>query len=118
MVTGIDEPDLVKTDGKYIYFTCIKQCVLNKTLSNGDIIRWNTAGTKLVIIRAYPPNDVEIVFTRDYPGRIIRGILVENNTLILLFDNSAVIPCVMTENRVQLQLLLEPRRTETIITIL
>jgi len=49
-------------------------------------------GTRLVIVKAYQPDDAEIVLTRDYPGRIIRGILVEGNILVFLFDSSAVIP--------------------------
>lgn len=57
-----------------------------------DIITCKAMGTRLVIVKAYQPDDAEIVLTRDYPGRIIRGILVEGNILVFLFDSSAVIP--------------------------
>lgn len=63
-VEGIDEGDIVKTDGEYIY-----------TLSKGD----------LFIIKAYPTDKAEIISKIDFNENInTQELLIHNNSLIVL----------------------------------
>ena len=64
-VKGIDESDIIKTDGKYIYF------------ANNSIIS---------IIRAFPPESLEIVSQINLSGYYIEGlyISIENDLLIVI----------------------------------
>lgn len=59
-VAGVDEADIVKTDGEYIY-----------TLSGGS---YGSSGSKLIIAKAYPPETSEILSETDledfYPQEI------------------------------------------------
>ena len=60
-VAGVDEADIVKTDGAYIYFA---------------------SGNKTVIVKAYPPEQAQIVSEIELHGTII-GIFVNGDRLVV-----------------------------------
>lgn len=64
-VEGVDEADIVKTDGKYIY-----------TLSKG----------RLVIAEAYPASNAKILSTLDLGGFRAQEMFIDGNT-VLIFGN-------------------------------
>ena len=63
-VEGVDEADIVKTDGTYIY-------VISKQ--------------KIIILKAYPPEDAEIL-SRIHFNSTIRGVFINENKLAVLED--------------------------------
>ncbi len=62
-VVGVDEADIVKTDGEYIY------------LASGD---------ELFIVKAYPPEDAKLITKVKLNKELITGIFINNNKLIIL----------------------------------
>jgi inhibitor of cysteine peptidase len=60
-VAGVDEADIVKTDGEYIYLV---------------------SGNKTIIVRAYPPVQAQIVSEIELEGTII-GIFINEDRLVL-----------------------------------
>ncbi|MFW6118296.1 MAG: beta-propeller domain-containing protein [Chloroflexota bacterium] len=60
-VAGVDEADIVKTDGEYIYFV---------------------SGNKTIIVKAYPPKQAQIVSQIELEGTII-GIFINGDRLVL-----------------------------------
>ena len=60
-VAGVDEADIVKTDGEYIYLV---------------------SGNKTIIVRAYPPEQAQIVSEIELQGTII-GIFINEDRLVL-----------------------------------
>jgi inhibitor of cysteine peptidase len=60
-VAGVDEADIVKTDGMYIYLV---------------------SGNKTIIVRAYPPEQAQIVSEIELEGTII-GIFINGDRLVL-----------------------------------
>jgi uncharacterized secreted protein with C-terminal beta-propeller domain len=60
-VAGVDEADIVKTDGEYIYFV---------------------SGNKTIIVKAYPPEQAQIVSEIELQGTII-GIFINGNRLVV-----------------------------------
>ncbi len=60
-VAGVDEADIVKTDGEYIYFV---------------------SGNKTIIVKAYPPEQAQIVSEIELEGTII-GIFINADRLVL-----------------------------------
>jgi len=60
-VAGVDEADIVKTDGEYIYFV---------------------SGNKTIIAKAYPPEQAQIVSQIELEGTII-GIFINGDRLVL-----------------------------------
>jgi inhibitor of cysteine peptidase len=60
-VAGVDEADIVKTDGEYIYLV---------------------SGNKTIIVKAYPPEQAQIVSEIELEGTII-GIFVNGDRLVL-----------------------------------
>jgi len=60
-VAGVDEADIIKTDGEYIYFV---------------------SGNKTIIVKAYPPEQAQIVSEIELEGTII-GIFINGNRLVL-----------------------------------
>jgi inhibitor of cysteine peptidase len=60
-VAGVDEADIVKTDGEYIYFV---------------------SGNKTIIVKAYPPEQAQIVSQIELEGTII-GIFINGDRLVL-----------------------------------
>jgi uncharacterized secreted protein with C-terminal beta-propeller domain len=84
-VAGIDEPDMVKTDGKEIYFSVDRPEImpLDDTVGRGDEIKSlvpirETGGTKA--IRAYPPTDMEVDNKINKSG----DLLLVGKTLIII----------------------------------
>lgn len=65
-VQGVDEADILKTDGKYIY-----------TLS----------GNTLHIIKAYPGEEAELVYSKTFDNTNAQGLFVQGNHLAL-FSNT------------------------------
>jgi uncharacterized secreted protein with C-terminal beta-propeller domain len=60
-VAGVDEADIVKTDGEYIYFV---------------------SGNKTIIVKAYPPEQAQIASEIELEGTII-GIFINGNRLVV-----------------------------------
>ncbi|MCK4843353.1 MAG: beta-propeller domain-containing protein, partial [Dehalococcoidia bacterium] len=60
-VAGVDEADIIKTDGEYIYFV---------------------SGNKTIIVKAYPPEQAQIVSEIELEGTII-GIFINGNRLVV-----------------------------------
>jgi len=63
-VEGVDEADVVKTDGEYLY------------LAMGD---------RLVIVKAYPAGEARILSQIEIDGTL-RGLYINNNRLVLFVD--------------------------------
>jgi inhibitor of cysteine peptidase len=61
-VAGVDEADIVKTDGEFIYLV---------------------SGNKTIIVKAYPPEQAQIVSEIEVEGTII-GIFINGDRLVLL----------------------------------
>ncbi|MDI6777885.1 MAG: beta-propeller domain-containing protein [Patescibacteria group bacterium] len=75
-VAGIDEPDVVKTDGKEIFFSVARPEImpLDDTVGRSDESRelWplrQTGGTKT--IKAFPPTDMEVDYKIDKSGDLL-----------------------------------------------
>ncbi len=62
-VVGVDEPDVVKTDGKYIYLV---------------------KGREVLIIKAYPPTDMKLVDVIKVSNGYVRGVFVNNGKLVVI----------------------------------
>ncbi len=62
-VVGVDEPDVVKTDGKYIYLV---------------------KGREVLIIKAYPPTDMKLVDVIKVSNGYVKGVFVSNGKLIVI----------------------------------
>ncbi|UCC92058.1 MAG: beta-propeller domain-containing protein [Candidatus Aenigmatarchaeota archaeon] len=79
-VAGVDEADIVKTDGEYIY-----------TLS-GVTYRYGESGSKLVIAKAYPSEASEILSETDledfYPGEMF----IHGDYVLIFGSTSMEIP--------------------------
>ena len=69
-VEGIDEADIVKTDGTYIYLV-------------GNDVFEGRLKTKVYIVKAYPPTNISLVATIDLT-RHIEGLYVYDDKLIVL----------------------------------
>jgi inhibitor of cysteine peptidase len=65
-VAGVDEVDIVKTDGEYIYLA---------------------SGNKTIIVKAYPANEAQIVSQIESAGRVI-GIFVNGDRLVVFEEES------------------------------
>jgi inhibitor of cysteine peptidase len=72
-VAGVDEADFVKTDGQYIYLI---------------------TGNNLSIVKAYPPEDAQLVFKTSFTDIAPVGIFVNGDKLVILgakYDPAQVI---------------------------
>jgi len=65
-VAGVDEADIVKTDGQYIYVV---------------------SGNKTVIVRAYPPEQAGVVSEIELKGRVI-GIFINGDRLVVFEEET------------------------------
>jgi len=72
-VEGVDEADLVKTDGEYIYLA---------------------VGKQVVILRAYPVEDAEVLSKMNFNGTVNGIFTVENRLVVLETLNSFSRNCV------------------------
>jgi len=68
-VAGVDEADIVKTDGQYIY---------------------HLAGNNVTILKAYPPEDSEVLSRITYKDAYPVGLFVNRDKLIVLGSHYAV----------------------------
>ena len=69
-ISGVDEPDIVKNDGKYIY---------------------TVVGSKVVIVEAYPASGMKIVAELEF-NKTVRSIFIDKNKLVVLMDNYYAYP--------------------------
>jgi inhibitor of cysteine peptidase len=79
-VAGIDESDIVKTDGKEIYFSSLGYYIgmnIGLRLPGGDYLPPETGKTK--VIKAFPPADLAIDKEIDKTG----DLLLKNNILMI-----------------------------------
>ena len=63
-VQGVDEADIVKTDGKYIY-------AISK-------------GSTALIVKAYPPDEAQVVARIEVPDLFLRGLFVSEDRLVVM----------------------------------
>ena len=68
-VQGVDEPDIVKTDGEYIY------------LASKD---------KLYIVKAYDPHEAKIVHVLELNDSYINGVFINDDRLIIIATPTTV----------------------------
>lgn len=84
-ILGIDEPDIVKTSGDYIYFSSYRRDYPDyspeRKNSSDPYIRYRTDEIK--IIRAYPLERLDQVSRINASG----DLLAQNNTLVVLDNN-------------------------------
>ena len=64
-VAGVDEADIVKTDGKYIYLA---------------------SGSNVYVLRAYPPEKLSILHTISLNDEYVKGLFISNNTLVVICE--------------------------------
>ncbi|MEM2741455.1 MAG: beta-propeller domain-containing protein [Nitrososphaeria archaeon] len=77
-VAGVDEPDIVKTDGTYIYY-----------IRDSNSIRYNSGVNELVIVKAYPPEGMQIVSNISWTDNSVPlGIFINKNKLIVFLSGS------------------------------
>ena len=79
-VQGVDEADIVKTDGEYIY-----------TISKG-----NTA----LIVKAYPPDEARVVARIEAPDLCLTGLFVNDDRLVVMGCRAPIItPDILLHRR-------------------
>ena len=69
-VAGVDEADIVKTDGEYIYVV---------------------SGNKTIIVKAYPPEQAQILSEIEVEGTVL-GIFVNGDRLVVFGDETPYYP--------------------------
>jgi inhibitor of cysteine peptidase len=69
-VAGVDEADIVKTDGEYIYVV---------------------SGNKTIIVRAYPPEQAQVLSKIEVEGTII-GIFINGDRLVVFEEETPYYP--------------------------
>jgi len=69
-VAGVDEADIVKTDGEYIYLI---------------------SGNKTVIVKAYPPEQAQVLSEIELEGTIV-GIFIDGNRLVVFEEETPYYP--------------------------
>jgi inhibitor of cysteine peptidase len=69
-VAGVDEADIIKTDGQYIYVV---------------------SGNKTIIVRAYPPEQAQVLSEIEVTGTVI-GIFVNGDRLVVFGDETPYYP--------------------------
>ena len=76
-VPGVDEADIVKTDGTYIYLT---------------------NGRKVYIVKAYPPTDMHVVTKLSFSSHdYVRGLYIYRGRLIVILEHREPIPLTITK---------------------
>ena len=69
-VAGVDEADIVKTDGEYIYLV---------------------SGNKTIIVKAYPPEQAQVLSEIELEGTVI-GIFINGDRLVVFEDETLYYP--------------------------
>ncbi len=72
-VEGIEEADIVKTDGKYIYVA---------------------RGSRLYIVEAYPPSEMKLLSEVNFSSTIAMGLYVHGDRLVVLASARHFVICV------------------------
>ncbi len=85
-VAGIDEPDIVKTDGSKIYYSMPFPTAFLWRRMPEEIIRTDKAIEGIYIIKAYPPENISILSKIKDGG----SLLFVNNTLIVISHRKIV----------------------------
>ncbi|MCS7365371.1 MAG: beta-propeller domain-containing protein, partial [archaeon GB-1867-035] len=75
-VTGVDEADIIKTDGKYIYIA---------------------SGNKVYIIKAYPPENAEIINTLNF-NATVRGLFINKERLVIITSTTSYVRIMIEKN--------------------
>ncbi len=83
-VAGVDEADIVKTDGKYIYL--VGKPSLIKTQLNGK--ETYVRRTPVYIVLAYPPSNMKLVSKVEVLGSV-NGIFINNNNELVVINSSS-----------------------------
>lgn len=76
-VTGVDEADIIKTDGKYIYIA---------------------SGNKVYIIKAYPPENAEIINTLNF-NATVRGLFINKERLVIITSTTSYVRIMIEKNK-------------------
>ncbi len=89
-VAGIDEPDIVKTNGKQIYFsgpqnyyTYGQPGIMNKISPDAELIPSQYYQPKTVIVNALPPEQIKTLGKIDTQGEML---LYKNTLIIFSYD--------------------------------
>jgi uncharacterized secreted protein with C-terminal beta-propeller domain len=88
-VSGIDEPDILKTDGENIYFSSqnyyrgISEPMIEMDIESKSIMPYYINRAKTKIIKAFPPSDLEEKSSVDESGNL----LISENNLIIFSGN-------------------------------
>jgi inhibitor of cysteine peptidase len=69
-VAGVDEADIVKTDGEYIYLV---------------------SGNRTIIVKAYPPEQAQVLSEIELEGRIV-GIFINGDRLVVFEEETPYYP--------------------------
>jgi inhibitor of cysteine peptidase len=69
-VAGVDEADIVKTDGEYIY---------------------HVSGNRTIILKAYPPEQAQVLSEIEVEGRVI-GIFINEDRLVVFEEETPYYP--------------------------
>ena len=96
-VEGVDEADLIETDSDYIY-----------TLTHGN----------LVITKAWPADDMQVVSTTDFKGNAVGQYLYEDRITIISQEHVRILPPEVKEQESILDLWRYPSEPFTYITVL
>ncbi len=85
LVEGVDELDIVKNNGKYIYYIInpfeIREAILVYQPDMYKNIQYNTT---LYIIKAYPPNAMSVVAYAQFKDLYIYGLYVVGDRIVLI----------------------------------
>ena len=74
-VVGVDEADIVKTDGEYIY------------LVSGESIFSSFSGQKVIIVKAYPPEQAQVLSEIKLEG-MATGIFINGDRLVVFEEET------------------------------
>ncbi len=98
-VEGVDEPDIVKTDGKYIY---------------------TVSGNKVFIIEAYPAENMKEVSKIEFNESIgVRNIFINDDKLIVFLQEYNYYPSYYKEEELKIasSMIVRPSEAKTIVNI-
>jgi len=87
-VAGVDEADIVKTDGQYIY---------TLTSGNGYYYYGGGSNSTLVIAKAYPAEDAAILSETDLGDFYPQEIFIQDNYVLIFGSTNKQIPMESTE---------------------
>jgi inhibitor of cysteine peptidase len=86
-VRGVDEPDIVKTDGEKLYFSqqnCLYYWEYDVLTESEEETSSSTYDSETKIVQAYPPEDLEELSGIDKTGNLL---LYEDTLIIFEYDN-------------------------------